>query len=518
MDSLLLACRLLVAAVFLFAGAAKIADAQGSRRAVAGFGLGGPFVSAVAIALPLAELGTAVALVPEPSAWWGSVAALALLVAFGAAITVNLLRGRTPECHCFGTLSSEPIGWSTLVRNALLAAPAAVVAGRGPDASGTSAVAWIGDLSTAERAALVIAGCAFALAALEAYLLLQLLAQNGRVLLRLDAMQERLDAVRSAAPVPEDGATSGAGLAVGEPAPEFSLTGVHGETMTLAALRSSGKPVLLSFTSPSCRPCTALLPDLARWQRELAGSVTVAFLSQGTAEANREKAAEHSLSHVLLQREREVSDAYLAYGTPSAVLVRPDGMIGSGLAQGAEAIRALVARVAGGAATPMPLAPYPPPPGAGAPCPNCGQYHGAAPSAAPAAPAGLAVGTPAPALKLRDLTGREVDLADYRGRETLVLFWNPGCGFCQQLMPQLKAWESDHPSTAPALLVVSTGEVAANEAMGFASTVVLDQGFAVGGRFAANGTPSGVLIDAAGNVSSTLAVGGPAVMELAKGR
>jgi hypothetical protein len=51
--------------------------------------------------------------------------------------------------------------------------------------------------------------------------------------------------------------------------------------------------------------------------------------------------------------------------------------------------------------------------------------------------------------------------------------------------------------------------------MGLASTVVLDQQFAVGRAFGASGTPSAVLIDAEGKVASEVAVGAPAVLELA---
>jgi hypothetical protein len=48
------------------------------------------------------------------------------------------------------------------------------------------------------------------------------------------------------------------GLPVGSAALEFSLSGVHGETITLEALRSSGKPVMLLFTDPGCSPCNAM--------------------------------------------------------------------------------------------------------------------------------------------------------------------------------------------------------------------------------------------------------------------
>jgi protein-disulfide isomerase len=108
-----------------------------------------------------------------------------------------------------------------------------------------------------------------------------------------------------------------------------------------------------------------------------------------------------------------------------------------------------------------------------------------------------------------------VELKDYRGKKTLVLFWNPGCGFCSQMLPDLKAWEADPPKGAPKLLVVSSGTVEDNKTMGLRSPVVLDQTFAAGSAFGANGTPSAVLVDRKGRVASELAVGAPAVLELA---
>jgi thiol-disulfide isomerase/thioredoxin len=119
-------------------------------------------------------------------------------------------------------------------------------------------------------------------------------------------------------------------------------------------------------------------------------------------------------------------------------------------------------------------------------------------------------------VRLADFKGNEVSLqADFEGEETLVLFWNPGCGFCQQMLPDLKEWEATPPENAPKLLVVSAGSEEANNEMGLTSPVVLDQQFAVGRAFGAGGTPSAVLVDAQGDVASEVAVGAPAVMELA---
>jgi thiol-disulfide isomerase/thioredoxin len=115
------------------------------------------------------------------------------------------------------------------------------------------------------------------------------------------------------------------------------------------------------------------------------------------------------------------------------------------------------------------------------------------------------------------LTGQPIDLATFRDRPTLVLFWNPGCGFCQQMLPDLKAWEADPPLGAPQLLVVSAGTVEANQALGLRSPVVLDHGFSAGRAFGATGTPSAVLVDAQGHMASSVAVGAAAVLALAAG-
>jgi len=57
--------------------------------------------------------------------------------------------------------------------------------------------------------------------------------------------------------------------------------------------------------------------------------------------------------------------------------------------------------------------------------------------------------------------------------------------------------------------------VEANRAMGLRSTVVLDQGFGTGRAFGIEGTPSAVLVDAAGQIASEVAVGAAAALALA---
>ena len=330
--------------------------------------------------------------------------------------------------------------------------------------------------------------------------ILHVLSQQGRLLLRIDALEGRL---AEAGQAPSPVAAGTAGLAVGSPAPSFTLPTLAGETISLHALRALGKPVVVIFSDPGCGPCTALLPEIGGFQREHATKLVVALISRGTVEANRPKVSEYGLTHVLLQKDREVAQAYQANGTPSALLIRPDGTIGSPLAQGADAIRALIDKTlspAGLGTLPMAAA----------------QGNGHRATATPRPPAGPTMGEPAPDFSLPDLAGKFVSLSDFRGSQTLVLFWRPSCGFCQRMLDDLKAWEAHPPEEAPRLLVVSTDSVQDNQAMGLRSPVLLDpDGMRVGRLFGATGTPMAVLIDAEGKIASELAAGAPAVLALA---
>jgi thiol-disulfide isomerase/thioredoxin len=108
-----------------------------------------------------------------------------------------------------------------------------------------------------------------------------------------------------------------------------------------------------------------------------------------------------------------------------------------------------------------------------------------------------------------------VALTDLGGRKTLVLFWNPGCGFCQQMLGDLKNWDAAPPLGAPALIVVSTGTEEDARAMGLRSPVLLDPSQQAGATFSANGTPMAVLLDTKGRIASEIAAGAQAVFALA---
>jgi peroxiredoxin/uncharacterized membrane protein YphA (DoxX/SURF4 family) len=480
MHAVLLIARLVLAATFATAGLAKLADRNGTLEAVRGFGVPESLAVPVGAVLPLAELAAVVLLIASVTARAGGVIALALLLAFAGAITRSMARGETPDCHCFGQLHSAPAGPKTLVRNLVLAAIAVLVVAAG---AGTSATRWIAQLSGSGLVAVIGGVLLTVLAAAAGSLVLSLLRRHGELLLRIEALEDALAARGiQVAPVLAPGAA--AGLAVGSPAPEFELPDLDGERVSLRRLRESSNPVMLVFTDPGCGPCSALMPQLASWQDEHAGSLEIVLISRGDREANVAHASEHGVSNVLMQDDHELIDSYQVGGTPGAVLIAPDGTIASPVHGGADAINALVASRF---AAPQ-LA-----------------VHRHEPE----------LGRPAPDATVQNMDGEELNLSSVLDGPTAVLFWNPSCGFCQQMLPDLKALEAAPPAGAPSLLLISTGDAQSNRAMGLRTQIVLDRSFAAGSAFGASGTPSAVLVDEHRRIVSQLAVGALAVLALA---
>jgi|SRR5580658_161754 peroxiredoxin/uncharacterized membrane protein YphA (DoxX/SURF4 family) len=469
MDGVLLLVRLLLSGTFAVAGITKLTDPEGTRQSILDFGAAAFLARPVALLLPLAELACAIVLLPAASAVWGAAGTLALLLLFIAVIGISLARGRRPACHCFGQLHSTPVGWETLARNLALSAMAGLVILEARDTPSASYIGWFAGRDRFAAAVLAFSLAIAVLAALWIWSLLHLLKQNGRLLLRLEAVESELG-LRPQPPEP--------GLPLDSPAPPFRLAALDGSMVTLDSLRQAGETLLLVFTEPGCGGCDALMPDVAQWQQTYADRFSIAIVSRGALETNRAKAAEHQLRNFLLQVDEETSHAYQAEGTPTAVLIKY-GRIASPVASGADAIHALVAKAA-----------IPPP---------------------------LAKGELAPELKLPDLDGATVDLRALRGHRHLLLFWNPDCGFCQEMLPDIKAWERDPAEDAPQLLVVSNGAPDANRAQGFRAPVVLDQGFQAGQLFGATGTPAAVLLDEECRVASGVSVGAQEVLALARG-
>lgn len=76
---------------------------------------------------------------------------------------------------------------------------------------------------------------------------------------------------------------------------------------------------------------------------------------------------------------------------------------------------------------------------------------------------GLPVGTVSPAFALPGLYGETITLDFLRasGKPTVLLFSDPGCGPCNNLMPEVGRWQHDYASKLT-LALISRGSVEAN--------------------------------------------------------
>jgi uncharacterized membrane protein YphA (DoxX/SURF4 family) len=124
-----LAIRLAAAAIWLFAGIAKIADLEHFHSQVHAYellphALEAPF----AYTLPFVEAGIglylALGLLVRPAAILGSV----LMAAFIGAMVQAWARGLSLDCGCFGAVVQERVGLTSILRDAALGLPTIVLA------------------------------------------------------------------------------------------------------------------------------------------------------------------------------------------------------------------------------------------------------------------------------------------------------------------------------------------------------------------------------------------------------
>lgn len=351
--------------------------------------------------------------------------------------------------------------------------------------------------------------------ALGAWIGFQLIEQNGRLLGRLEGLEQRLSELSTAQPVPQPAAVAPAavapapapaapeGLPLGSPAPAFELPDLAGTPQRLAGFR--GKKLLLIFFNPRCGFCSRMVPDLAALPVDGRDGRPIPLLvTTGDAEENRKLLAEQN-AHcpVLLQQQMEVAGQYRCSGTPMGYLIDEQGRIASELAIGAPALLALAADdsrqasdASGNGAGPL------------------GGKRGLEESKIQRD--GLPAGTPAPDFRLPLLYGGELSLSEYRGRPVLLVFSDPSCAPCDQLMPRLE--QQYRASREVQVLMISRGEEAANRAKaaqhGLTFPVVLQRQWEISREYAKFATPVAYLVDEAGRIAKEAAVGVEPILAL----
>ncbi|MGZ6124048.1 MAG: DoxX family protein [Myxococcales bacterium] len=129
---ILLACRVVLGALFIWAAAAKLPDMAAFAQDVANYrvvpGAAVPWVASAVVGI---ELLAGIALVTGWMVRPAAVLIAGLLAVFTVFLTQALLRGIDLRCGCFG--GDEPATWWTVARDLAMFAAAIAVA-RGPSA------------------------------------------------------------------------------------------------------------------------------------------------------------------------------------------------------------------------------------------------------------------------------------------------------------------------------------------------------------------------------------------------
>ena len=340
---------------------------------------------------------------------------------------------------------------------------------------------------------LVLAGLSF--------FVYQLFRQQGRLLLRLDALEHLLGHAGSHAPGAAARPPVPQGLPVGTEVPDFRLPDLDGRTVSLADFR--GRRVLLVYWNPTCGFCDMIGPDLAKLHKDFEKSnVSMVLASHGDADSNRKLAREHELQAPILLVGGRTLEAFQNMGTPSAYLLDENGKVAEPIAIGAEAVP-LLARSAAA---------------------RKGKFRRLpgekllSESRIPRG--GLPAGTPAPAFTLPDLSGRLASLDQYRGGRVLLVFSDPTCGPCDQLAPKLADLHRRHAGNGFSILMVGRGDAQENRRKatehGLEFRVVVQDRWKLSKEYGTFATPVAFLIGKDGIIEQNVAEGPEKILALAE--
>ncbi|MCW2240782.1 thiol-disulfide isomerase/thioredoxin [Azospirillum canadense] len=184
-----------------------------------------------------------------------------------------------------------------------------------------------------------------------AWLFTNMLAQYGRVVLRLEAIEERKQKPREnngnfIEPPTKPSTPTKLGLPPGTPAPNFSLPVVNGESVAFSNEYKKGDITILIFVDPRCGPCEALMPTIQKWQQTYDPALKFIVVSTQTSDKGGVQFGKYKALKILVQKEYEVAKMYECYGTPGAVAVDDSGFFATWLAPGAEAIAGMIEEIA----------------------------------------------------------------------------------------------------------------------------------------------------------------------------
>lgn len=484
MEAVLLVIRLALFVILAVAGIGKLLDREGSGKAVAAFGTPEPFVKTFAILIPIAELIFAFCFLFPTYSWLGAAGALLLMVTFIGGMLVQMIKGEAPDCHCFGQIHSEPVGPKSLIRNILIAILPIVLLISGRVNQGYALGDAFGQIaSNVVLAALVV------MAIVSISYLFRLSKENSSLKRRVELI-EMLD--NGGVPIERDEAGDPTdSLPIGAPFPDFTLSDTSGKMVTFDHLISDPLPKLFLFVGPTCKPCKAMLEEFAEWKREFEGRIRLVFISKGSASENIDRFGDDLSAGMLLQKNMEFAGELHIKWTPAAIFVNAEGNVASHPAVGDMAIRDLVGKLRSEDFSKW-----------GYHIKNS-QKRGR-----------VKIGEAIPEFETVDLNGNPVTRQTFLGKPTLAFFLSTTCGYCGEVIDQIRKWERSPERNGTNAIVFSDGDVETHRSYGLETPIVIDSGYKLSGNLGMFSVPSGVIINENGVIASETALGGPMIWSL----
>lgn len=257
-------------------------------------------------------------------------------------------------------------------------------------------------------------------------------AQHAKTILEQDKASRKGEL-----PKPPGASSTPVSELVGKPAPDFLVTDLKGEELTLEKYR--GQVVLLDFWATWCGPCIREMPNVKRtYEKYKDQKFQIIAISLDRSQQPLEAFIEREgLAWVhYWDKSQKITNQYGVRGIPSTFLLDGEGVIRKTNLRGHSLETAVAELVKENLAKPTDTRPQ-----------SIPATKLIKPSPASQKTESLEalkakmnewVGKPAPDFLVTDLKGEELSLEKYRGQVVLLDFWATWCGPCLVEMPKVK--------------------------------------------------------------------------------
>ena len=116
------------------------------------------------------------------------------------------------------------------------------------------------------------------------------------------------------------------------------------------------------------------------------------------------------------------------------------------------------------------------------------------------------VGSTAPLIKLNDLSGKSVSLADHKGMVVLLRFWSTACKSCKEELPKLESLYQEFKPSGLRLITINIKDSPEKistfiDGLGLTFPILLDKNKSAAKDYKVYGVPTSFLIDKEGIIT-----------------